>query len=63
MNKRLVFKPWTEKVLTWVFIISFMLMVGTEDFEGIEGLLGFLSIILITVVSGWLLVKYGRNFK
>ena len=63
MNKRLVFKPWTEKVLTWVFIISLMLMIGTDDFEGVEGLLGFLSIVLTTIISGGLLFKYGRNFK
>ena len=54
-KKRLVFKPWIEKVLLWVFVISFILSVTVNDFNGFRGLMAWLSIIAIAMVSGGLL--------
>ena len=63
MKKRLVFRPWAEKVLTCVFFTSFILMISTNDFGNLEGLFLFMLIICCTVVSGVLLSKYGKTFR
>ena len=62
-KKRLVLKPWAEKVLGCIFAISFVLMVCVNDFNGIGGLLAWLLIIATTVISGGLLKKYGTTFR
>lgn len=62
MKKRLVFKPWVEKMLLWVCGISFILAVTVNDFNGFKGFIAWILIIIVAIVSGSLLSKYGRSF-
>lgn len=61
MKKRLVFKPWVEKLLTYVFGLGFVLMASVNDFDGLGGFIAYLLIIATTIVSGALLNEYGRT--
>lgn len=61
MKKRLVFKPWVEKLLTYVFGLGFVLIASINDFDGLGGFVAYLLIIATVVVSWCLLNKYGRK--
>ena len=62
MKKRRILKSWVEKMLLWVFGISFILAITVNDFNEFEGFVAWLLIIVTAIVSGGLLSKYGRTF-
>lgn len=62
--KKLVFKKWVENLITWIAIITFILLVSINDVETISGLfIIYGTLISVLTISLNLLSKYGRCFK